>query len=128
MNPIISIIIYLVLILICAALAVYYLKKLYNNRKEEKKIQEIIQDPEKLYNKLKEHDKIIDDGKEVDITLKEDPATGKKVLDIKLGKHVIQDWRSRFEKKPESKEKPKENKIKAVKKDSQKTKHPKQKV
>lgn len=128
-----SIIIYWVLILICIAWIFYFSRKFYRSYKEEKKILEIARDPEKLYQKLKENKIIIDDGREVDITLNEDPATGKKVLDIKLGKKVEQDWRKKFEVTPikkktdEKKPLPKENINKAPQKGIPQPKKPKTK-
>lgn len=99
-------IIYFILLVAFIAAGIFIVGKILKERKADKKIQEIIKDTERLYKELKKHGTIIDDGKELDISIKEDPNNpGKKILDIKHGKKIRQEWRSKYETKPREKEK-----------------------
>jgi len=107
-------ILYFIGIIILCGIAFFYLRKMYLDYSEEKRIKEVISDPEKLYKKLTEDPDgskrtYIDEGKRIDIKLNEDPETGKKSLAIKPGDKITQEWRSKFERtpieKPESKDK-----------------------
>ena len=86
-------------VLILAALVALFMiaKKLYLERKLEEEIKEMVKDPRRIYEKLKEHGTIIDNGKEVKITLETDKETGKDTLNIQVAGKVNQAWRKKFE-------------------------------
>ncbi len=89
-------IIYLVLILVVMVSLVLIAKKFYQESKDEKKLTEMVNNPRLIFNKLKEHGTIIDDGHELEISLKEDKVTGKEILDVKRGKVAVQPWRDKY--------------------------------
>ena len=94
-------ILYLILNFVIIAGLIFCGKKFYDLKKEERRIEEIINDPQKIYDKLTgEGNKFIDDGKEFNISLKNNKETGKKELDFSIGKEVKQDWRKKYEVNP----------------------------
>lgn len=106
--------IYFLLIIFCLAILSFPFFKSWKEKKENKRLMDIVQDPEKLFNELTKdkagNDRtIIDNGHKVDIRLKEDPKTGQKELVIKEGEKVNQEWRKQYETTPLEKkeEKPK---------------------
>lgn len=92
---------YFVLLMAFLAAGAYTGKKALKERKASKKMDEILKDPEKLCAELKKNGTIIDDGKEINISVKEDPNNPeRKILEIKQGKAVHQEWRKKYETVP----------------------------
>lgn len=96
--------IYFVGIVIGAAILSFIVKKylwpVYQDRMKEKMIQEVINDPDKLVEKLKANGTLIDEGKQVLIEVVTDSKTGERKVSIKPGTRVHQEWRSKYEQTP----------------------------
>lgn len=123
-------VIYLILILVCLGILAFLGLKLLREKKIEEKINEIINDPEKLIGKLSQDNRVfVSDGKRVEFSLKENKKTGKKEVEIKLGSPVLQEWRKKYETTPIEKEqeeqKASKDKSKKPAKDAKKPKAPK---
>ena len=82
-------IVYIVLLIVMCFIIIMFSRKINKEKLEDRKIMEVANNPDKLYEKLTEgKKKYIEDGKEIEINLKKNPVTGKNEVDIKLGKEV----------------------------------------
>ncbi len=79
MTPL-GIIITAICILVGLAIGCFIFKRLPNIFNKDKKIKEVIKNPELLLEKLKSHGKIYDTGKELDLRVGKDNETGQDVV------------------------------------------------